>query len=465
MRNPILAAVAAVLLMAPAATMAARPAATPTQAVAATQASLIVESGSGRVVTLPAPVANVFVSDPKVVEVRPASPTSLFLFGVAAGRTTVAALDAAGQTVRQYEVTVRPSAFGATEATGTIARTTPGGNVRVEAQPRRVAVTGKVASAADSQSAAAAAAAFAAEGQAVDNQLRVGSQIQVGLHVRIAEMSRSVSRAMGVNWQALGTIGSIGALPALTLNANAAAAVACLPWKVFPAGRCPQGASVNGLIDALAADNLVHVLAEPNLTAISGETASFLVGGEFPIPISQQNGSTTVEFKQFGVALAFVPTVLGEERIRLHVRPEVSQLSSQNSVQVSSGGAVLSIPSLTVRRADTTIELGSGQSFAIAGLLQDQTTQVTSAIPGIGDMPILGALFRSDSFQRNETELVIIVTPYIVRPVNDPSALKLPTDGFQPPNDIERLLLLRQTARSATGMAQRVPSQAGFVVE
>jgi pilus assembly protein CpaC len=203
-----------------------------------------------------------------------------------------------------------------------------------------------------------------------------------------------------------------------------------------------------------------------NLVAISGEAASFLVGGEFPIPVNQQNGSVTVDFKQFGIALSFVPTVLSEDRIRLHVRPEVSQLSANGAVQITQvGGQSISIPALTVRRADTTVELGSGQSFAIAGLLQDTTNQTVSALPGLGEIPILGALFRSDSYLRQQTELVIIVTPYIMRPVNDPTALRLPTDGFRPPNDLERILLLRQTGIGSATAGERVPGQAGFVVQ
>ena len=446
----------------------ARTASTPTGPAIApamqTDARLLLEAGSGRVIGLPAPVANVFVSDPRVVEVRPASPTSLFVFGVTAGHTTVAALDAAGHAVRQYDVIVRPSSFGANEAAGAINRANPDSRVAVDAQPKRLVLNGRVATPAAAQAAVTSAAGYALEGQTVDNQMKVGSQIQVGLKVRIAEMSRSVSRAIGVDWQALGTLGSIGALNALSFNANSAAAAACVVAKLSP--KC-QGASVNGVIDALVTDNLAHVLAEPNLVAMSGETASFLVGGEFPIPVAGQYGSTTVEFKQYGVALAFVPTVLSENQIRLKVRPEVSALTTAGAVTASSNGNTVTIPALTVRRAETTIELGSGQSFAIAGLLQDQTTQATSALPELGELPIIGALFRSDNFKRQQTELVIIVTPYIVKPVSDPTALRLPTDGFQPPNDLERLLLLRQVGRGdgRTAQAQRVPGQAGFVVE
>ena len=428
-----------------------------------TAASIIVEAGVGRVITLPAAAANVFVSDPKVVEVRPASPTSLFLFGVAAGRSTVAALDANGQTVRQLDVTVRPSSTVSSEAAQAIARVAPGSRTHVEAQPKRLALSGKVATPVEAHAAAAATEAYAAAGQTVANQLHVEGSVQVGLRVRIAEMSRNVTRALGINWQALGTIGKL----AVNFATNNAIGVASAAASAAGIGiNDHRGNSINGLIDALANDNLIHLLAEPNLTAISGEPASFLVGGEFPVPIAQQGGTLSVDYKEYGVALSFVPTVLSGNRIRIKVRPEVSQLTSQGAVQISSGNTPITIPALTVRRAETTIELGSGQSFAMAGLLMDNTNQAVNALPGIGELPILGALFRSDAFQRNETELVIIVTPYITRPVSDPSALRLPTDGFRPPSDLERLLLLRQTGiGSGTRLAQRLPGQAGFVTE
>ena len=466
MRAIIISLGIAALLLAPAEAASPRTpsvASPPGTATASTDVGLVVEAGSGRVVPLPAPVANVFVSDPKIAEVRPASPTSLFLFGVTAGHTSVAALDATGKTIRLFQVTVRPTSFGAAEATDSIARAVPGANVRIEAQPKHLLLHGRVATPADAQAASTTATAYLGEGQTLENRLRVNSGIQVGLRVRIAEMSRDVTRALGVNWTAMGDIGRI-AVNFASQNpiAAAAGAVTGSLGSSFTSGHT----NINNLIDALAGDNLIHVLSEPNLVAMSGETASFLVGGEFPVPVNQQNGSVSVDFKQYGVALSFIPTVMSEDRIRLHVRPEVSQLSTAGAVQVTQiGGASISIPALTVRRADTTVELGSGQSFAIAGLLSDSTNDTVTALPGLGELPILGALFRSNSFLCQETELVIIVTPYIMRPVNDPTALRLPTDGFRPPNDLERLLLLRQTGIGSAEAGERVPGQAGFVVE
>jgi pilus assembly protein CpaC len=195
------------------------------------------------------------------------------------------------------------------------------------------------------------------------------------------------------------------------------------------------GLDLLGALDAGETIGLVTTLSEPNLTAISGETAEFLAGGEYPIPVSQGLGTTSIEYKKYGVSLAYTPTVLANGRISIRVRPEVSELSSTGALKLDS----IEIPALTVRRAETTVELGSGQSFMIAGLLSNSAQNALTKMPGAGDIPILGSLFRSTSYKKGETELVIIVTPYLVNPVNA-ADIRLPTDGFQSPNDIQRLL-------------------------
>jgi pilus assembly protein CpaC len=211
------------------------------------------------------------------------------------------------------------------------------------------------------------------------------------------------------------------------------------------------GLDIASAIDAAETDGLVTTLAEPNLTALSGETASFLAGGEIPIPIAQGLGQVSVEYKQYGVSLAFTPTVLSGGRISLRVRPEVSQLSSAGTVTL--GG--FSIPGIITRRAETTVELGSGQSFMIGGLLNNNVSNSTDKVPGIGALPIIGALFRSNSFRRQQTELVIVVTPYLVKPV-DASQIKLPTDGYKAPNDADRWLL-GTTFKGDTGARRPSP--------
>jgi pilus assembly protein CpaC len=431
---------------------------------------ITIDAGTGRVIQLGAGAASVFAADPKVAEVHPASPTSLFVFGVAPGRTTIAALSAGGAPIAQYDVIVKPSRFGAAEAESAVARQLPGAKVHVETMVNGLTITGQVTSPTDADRVMQIVRGYLPKDQTVDNRLSVGTSIQVNLRVRIAEMSRNLVRQLGVNWEALGNIGTIGkfpVFPALTFNVNNNTVTP----TTNPGNPLNLGANFNGLIDALAQDELVHILAQPNLTAVSGEAASFLVGGEFPIPVAQQNNQVTIQFKQFGVSLAFVPTVASDGLITLKVRPEVSQLSNQNNVTLTAGNSVIVVPSLTVRRAETTVQLGSGESFAIAGLLQDSANVSGSGVPIAGDVPVLGALFRSDKFQRNETELVIVVTPYVVRPVANPAMLRLPTDGWTAPNDIERILLLRQTGFPAGGSAgatpttPHVPGNAGFIVQ
>jgi pilus assembly protein CpaC len=308
------------------------------------------------------------------------------------------------------------------------------------------------------------------------DRLVVLSSIQVNVRVRIAEIDRNITRQLGFNWQALGTNGNwsygvlTGAALAGKINPMTSLGLTALSGAVTPyqvgGGYSHGGTDINGIVDALAADQLITILAEPNLTAQSGETASFLAGGEFPIPISgtTTNGTATVtvEFKQFGVSLSVIPTVLSPGRLNLRVRPEVSQLSSTGAVSVPIGlNATITIPALTVRRAETTVELGSGQSFAIAGLLEKTSTDTTNALPGLGELPVIGTLFKSNDFQRGISELVIIVTPYLVKPAPSPDALHLPTDGFSPATDLDRILLGRQVAPGPSG----APLDAGFILK
>ncbi len=427
---------------------------------------ITLEAGLGRVLQLSAGATSVFAADPKVVEVRPASATTLFAFGVTPGHTTIAALDAAGQPVGQYDVTVSPSHYAALAAHASIAHALPDSDVAVATTGNGLVATGRLGTASEAEQAMQAVRGSLTPGQLATDNLAVRGSVQVNLRVRIVEMGRTLTRDLGVNWSALSNIGSYATFAGATSNL-----ISNLTTPTSAFGLNARRLGINGVIDALAQDQLVHLLAEPNLTALSGETASFLVGGEFPIPVAQQNNQVTIEFKQYGVSLAFVPTVMSNGDISLQVRPEVSQLTTQGAVQLSSGNSTIQVPALTVRRAETTVELGSGQSFAIAGLLQDNATISDSAVPFLGELPILGALFRSDAFQRNETELVIIVTPYIVRPVSDPAALATPLDGNPLPNDFERLLLLRQTGRvpaagATAGLASaRRPIDAGFMVQ
>ncbi len=442
-----------------------QPGTAPSKPVAtAPRFSLTVEAGSGRVFQTSRSIANLFAADPKVAEVRPASPTSVFVFGVAPGRTTVAAMDEQGGVVAQYDVTVRPSSFGSGEATAAIHRVLPDAGVRVETTTGGLVARGDVATPAEADQVMTILRGYLPTGQKAENRLSVASAMQVNLRVRVAEVSRSVIRQIGVNWSVVGAVGTKLALAGTVIGGLTTATA--LPNQLA-VGYVNKGIDLNAIIDLLAQDGLVTILAEPNLTAISGQTASFLAGGEFPIPIAQINNAISVDFKQYGVSLAFVPTVLSPGRISMRVRPEVSELSDQGAVSVPTGnGGTLVIPALTVRRADTTVELGSGQSFAIAGLLQGQSRFATRALPWLGELPVLGALFRSNKFQRDETELVILITPYLVRPVSDPGRLTTPTDDFVPANDLERVFFMRQRAfGTGPDRTVQVPGNVGFLLD
>jgi pilus assembly protein CpaC len=428
--------------------------------------TITIPAGTGRVMHLRAPATNIFTADPKVAEVRPASSDSLFVWGVAAGTTTIAALNANGEAIGQYQVTVTPSGYEARQTN--LAGVEGRGHLSVRETPSGLSLSGTVPTPLDAEHAISAAKGQLPADGKVDNRMAVSEPVQVSLHVRIAEMNRTLTRELGVNWAGMADLGQSVMAGIATTNTLADSTVVPSAFKI---GLKHIG-NLDAVVQALSDDSLIHLLAEPNLTTMSGEPANFLVGGEFPVPVATNAETVSVEFKQYGISLSFVPTVLNSGAIMLHVRPEVSQLDKANGVTFFFGtnttGSGLAIPGLDVRRADTTVELGSGQSFAIAGLLQDQTTLTGSAVPGLGDIPILGTLFRSDSFQRNQSELVIIVTPYIVKPVNDPSALRLPTDGWRAPTDIERILYLRQSApgyAGTTAPVRRIPADAGFMVE
>ncbi|MFC0408556.1 type II and III secretion system protein family protein [Roseomonas elaeocarpi] len=458
--------------------------------------ALSLDAGAGRLVGLPSAAATVLAADPRIARVQPASPTSLFIMGVSGGRTNIVATAENGTPIAEYAVTVRPvreaqvgpgmgiaPAEPKPERAGPIAAGIEAAlrqilgqadTVRVRDAGNDVVISGAVRTAGEAQRILSIAQGFAGEGRKVRNGLEVLSSLQVNVRVRVAEISRQVTRDLGFNWQAIGQVGEF----ALGLQSGVSAgrvfstltSGGALNNGTVGPGRLGLGLSgrrydVNAIVDALAADQLVTILAEPNLTAQSGETASFLAGGEFPVPVSANvTGQVSIEFKQFGVSLSFVPTVLSPERISLRVRPEVSELSSNGAISVPLSSGTVTIPALAVRRAETTLELGSGQSFAIGGLLQRSTTQVAQGIAALQDVPVLGPLFRSDSFRRNESELVILVTPYLVRPVSSPGVLQTPVDGFRPATDLERVLRGRQIAAGAP-VPPRLTLDAGFMVE
>ena len=442
----------------------------PAAAAAPVHGGLTLRRGSGMLLHLPVPAANVFVADPKVAQVHPAGPTTLFVFGVGAGQTTIAALAAGGGLIGTYGVTVEPSAFGSSGAQGQIDRMVPGAHVRVISEPKGLMLTGWTENAGQAAQAVAIAQGFLAGGQTIQDQISVRASTQVMLAVKIVQMSRSISNNLGVNWSALGTLGQIGTVGASMAATgglfSAATAGTIAPGLLSNAGQYSlKGLNLSAAVSALAQDNLVRILAEPNLTVISGQDASFLVGGEIPVPVPGQNGQVTIEYKKFGVSLHFQPTVFSDGRISIHVLPKVSQPDYQNAVSIPAANQTFQVPSFSETSAETTVQLGSGQSFAIGGLLQDIINDDGNGIPGIGTIPIFGALFHDDNFSRAQTELVIIVTPYLVRPVNSIRQLQTPDENYTAPTDLQRLLFMRQVGTKRHWQRVPVPGHAGFMVQ
>jgi pilus assembly protein CpaC len=390
---------------------------------------LMLETGQGTLLRLARPASTVFVANPAVADVQVKSPTLIYLTAKAPGETVIYAVDAHNIVLLNSPVRVTYDLSQLREA---IAEMVPGQDVTVNAVGNDLVLNGIVTSA--GQATRVLTLANEVKGQFKDadivDHLAIATPDQVNLHVRIAEIDRNVLKEFGINWQKLGTTLSF-------TTQNPTAATSATPNSII-FGRL-TGQAVSAELDALASEGFATELAEPNLTAMSGQTASFLAGGEFPVPIVQGGAagtaaSVTIDFKQYGVSLAFTPTVIDADHINLRIQPEVSELTTQGEVTLS--GFV--IQGLTVRRADTTVELGSGESFALAGLLQNTSQQTVSKVPGLGDLPVLGALFRSNQFQRGETELVVIVTPYLVNPVA--TRLADPLDGFQLPHDMQRIL-------------------------
>jgi pilus assembly protein CpaC len=406
------------------------------QVLAPSATTIDLSTNQGKLIRLPRPANAVFIADTKIADVSVRSPRLVYVFAKGMGETTLYALDSRDQIVVAQRVVIAPNMDRVREL---FQKLQPNMPVQVTSVGNNLVLTGTVESTEMADEFTKIAAGATGDAKRVINRIRVASPNQVNIRVKIAEVSRDINKRIGFNWEVLGQATSNWALGfAVGTDIVRSGAGFILPDdevdRVVSSYR-GSDVSVDTVIDLLDDEGLITLLAEPNLTAMSGETASFLAGGEFPIPTAQSDGVTTVQFRNYGIGLSFTPTIVGRSRINLKVRPEVSQLSTAGSVQANG----FNIPSLTTRRADTTVELGSGQSFAIAGLLQNTTNQALSDVPGLKEIPVLGALFRSDAFRRQESELMIVVTPYIVRPVS--GRMPLPTDNFSPPKDLERFLL------------------------
>jgi pilus assembly protein CpaC len=455
----LLAALLTLILLAVGAQGRETPGAPDVSFIAPGDRALDLEIDKGMLVRLDRAATTVFIANPKIADIQVKSPRLIYIFGTAVGETTLFAVDGQENVLANLVVRVTHNLGGLRRA---IEALDPGSDVKVFSVDRNLVLDGIVDSPVRAENLRQLAARFAAQG-AVINRLRVDAPNQVNLRVRVAEVSRSVVKQFGINWDAVLSGGSF--LFGLATGNPVLAAGSFLTRENGVNNVFAGGGDLNVLVDALADEGLLNVLAEPNLTALSGETASFLAGGEFPIPVPGANNSVTIEFKKFGVRLAFTPVILDNGNISLEVSPEVSQLTATGAVTIDN----FFIPALTTRQAHTTVELASGQSFAIAGLLQNNLNHDQSKFPGLGDLPVLGALFRSDRFQRDETELVIIITPYLVRPVSN-RRLAGPGEGLTPANDVERILLGRnygnKTGTDSSGGADvHLTGPAGFIVE
>ncbi|WP_375428493.1 type II and III secretion system protein family protein [uncultured Sphingomonas sp.] len=441
--RPLTAIMAAAITIAAAPGAAQAPDRGDAPAMSAGATTIQIGTGRGRLITLARPMSDLFVADDAIADVQVRSPTQIYVFGKKPGETTVSATTKGGLVVFAASIRVGNNFDSLGDM---LALAMPDAKITATPMNGLVLLTGTVAGPEDAAEAERLVQAFVGDQTKVLSRLKTATPLQVNLQVRFAEVSRSFAKNIGVNLTSLDRSGGFlfgigsGRSPGTITPGTGGTGFTFRPGTqrttLGLAGNL-LGLDLLGAIDLGETIGQVTTLANPNLTALSGETATFLAGGEFPIPISQGLGAVSIEYKQYGVSLAYTPTVLSDGRISLRVRPEVSQLTADGSVQIEG----TTIPALTTRRAETTLELGSGQSMMIGGLLQSSHNNSVDKTPGLGSIPILGALFRSNGFRRNETELVIIITPYLVKPVNNAADIALPTDGYQAASDVQQLLL------------------------
>lgn len=383
--------------------------------------------GGGEQINLNEAISDVFIANPAIADVEVKSARQIYLFGRAPGETTFYATNAAGKTI--YKKTIRVG-NNINSIDQMLLLAMPDAKINVNTLNGITLLTGTVAQPEDAAEAERLVAAFSGEGVEVVSRLKTATPLQVNLQVRIAEVSRSLSKALSNSFQG-DNRGSFSATGTTDFNINTSSENNNLSL----AGSF-LGLNFLSALEASENAGYVQTLASPNLTTTSGQTAEFNSGGSFPIPVSSGLGATTVEFQNFGVGLSYTPVVLSDGRISITLRTEVSDITTNGAVILNG----FQVPAITQRVAETTVELGSGESFMIAGLLSNTSNSSVSKLPGIGDVPILGSLFKSDNWQKNQSELMIVVTPYLVKPVNA-SDIRLPTDGYKAPTDLERIFL------------------------
>ncbi|MDH4083648.1 MAG: type II and III secretion system protein family protein [Nitrospira sp.] len=392
--------------------------------------------GKSKVLDLPVAIKRASLANPEVADTVVLSPTQIYLTGKTIGVTNVTLWNESGKMMGMYDVVIVPDV---TRLKENLHKTLPEENgILVTSDHDHITLSGTASNANNLNRALSMAEAYAPK--KIVNAMQVGGVQQVMLEVRVAEMNRELIRRLGVNFTGIGNdffglsvLGNLTSIAGLAYTGGTPALASGVTQAIQGAfGFNAGGTTWIGFVDALKEENLLKVLAKPTLMALNGQEAAFLAGGEFPIPVPQAFGLVTIQFKKFGVGLVFTPNVLDRKHISLNVAPEVSELDFSNALRTQG----FTVPAISTRRAATTIELADGQSFAIGGLLRDNVRESVKKVPFLGEIPILGALFRSSSFQKSETELVIIVTPHLVKPL-DMTAQTLPTDYYVEPNDFE----------------------------
>ncbi|KAA8999449.1 type II and III secretion system protein family protein [Affinibrenneria salicis] len=417
--------------------------------------------GQGELLRVSGQMESVFVADPEIADVQSPAPGAVLVLGKRVGTTSLYALDGAGKQLLQRTVVVR---HNLAEIQTTLRQRFPALRLSLTSSPGTIMVAGSVPNAETAEAISQTVRPWLNDKEQLLNQMSIASPVQVHLRVRVTEVSRAVTQQFGVNWEAITSkpgnfLLGLGGTRNFATTASGVTNYTTQSGSYGIIGGFKSGStSIDTMIDALDKEGLISILAEPNLTAVSGQTASFLAGGEFPVPVRQESETTTIEFKPFGVALDFTPTVLSDDRISLKVRPEISEIDANSSITIDG----LTIPGISVRRVETTVELGSGQSFAIGGLLQNNVRDVLSKVPGLGSIPVLGKLFSSSDYQNSKSELVVIVTPYLVRPAAA-GQMATPLDSMRASSDIEYMLHKKIGFDPLQSKVPRLTGAAGFV--
>jgi pilus assembly protein CpaC len=399
--------------------------------------------GKSMVIDLPRDIKDVLVADPKIANAVVRSAQRAYIIGAAVGQTSIVFFDSTGQQIAAYDIAVTRDLNGLRTA---LKQLLPNSDIHIEGVGEGVVLSGTAANPIDAQQANDMATRLAGGPDRVVNSIAVRGRDQVMLKVALAEVQRSIIKQLGIDLTASMSYGT-AVVRFSNTNPFTANNSPLVPTNALT-GALGTNPSVTATLRAMESAGVVRTLAEPNLTAISGESATFISGGEFPIPTGVTCQTTTggaigqcvqtVSFKKFGISLNFTPVVLTEGRISLRVMTEVSEVSTENSLTGGAGGTT--IPSIKTRRAETTLEIPSGGSMAMAGLIQQQTKQAINGFPGLSQVPVLGALFRSRDFVNNQTELMVLVTPYVVRAVAQKD-LSRPDDGFASASDPQTDLL------------------------